>query len=266
MNLLSQHRVEYQTLAREMKLFENFPKKRTELTQEYKNIYSEYYLKNREGNTFASFFSKQMEGWMHKKVASDVNNNHNKSTLEIGAGTLNQLKYEKTSPYDIIEPFHELFEKSPYKTCINNIYSDINELNDEKKYDRITSIATFEHILDLPDVLSKTCNLLKDDGLLRVAIPNEGSFCWKMGWKLTTGIEYKIKYKLDYGLLMKHEHVNTADEIDQLLNYFYNNVKCNYWGISKKLGFYRFYVCSSPNTENNIKYQTIVRSRKATYK
>lgn len=247
----------------QMKLFDNFPKKRTKLPKEYQDIYAEYYKKNRGGNTFASSFSQQMEAWMHKRVASDVGNNQNKSTLEIGAGTLNQLKYENTRPYDIIEPFNELFEKSPYKQFINNIYADINEISDENKYDRITSIATFEHILNLPDVISKTCILLKEDGLLRVAIPNEGSFCWKMGWKLTTGLEYKIKYNLDYGLLMKYEHVNTADEIDQILNFFYKDVKCTYLGISKQIAFYRFYVCSSPNTENNLNYKSIINNRKS---
>jgi len=246
-----------------MKLFDNFPKKRTELPKKYQDIYFEYYKKNRGGNTFASSLSKQMEAWMHKKVASDVSNNHNKSTLEIGAGTLNQLIYENTKPYDIIEPFSKLFENSPYKNLINNIYSDINKLGDEKKYDRITSIATFEHILNLPDVISKTCTLLKSDGLLRVAIPNEGTFCWKMGWKLTTGLEYKKKYNLDYGLLMKYEHVNTADEIDQILNFFYKDVKCTYLGINKKIAFYRFYVCSSPNRENNLKYQSKIKNSKS---
>ncbi len=240
-----------------MKLFDNFPKKRIELPKKYQDIYTEYYKKNREGETFASTYSKKMEAWMHKKVASDVQDSHNKSTLEIGAGTLNQLYYEKTSPYDIIEPFKELFEKSPNKEFVNTIYTDINELSDVKKYDRITSIATFEHILNLPELISKTCTLLNENGLLRVAIPNEGSFCWKMGWKLTTGLEYKLKYNLDYGVLMRYEHVNTADEIDQILNFFYKDVNCYYWGVSKKIALYRFYLCSSPNIENVVKYKKL---------
>ncbi len=242
-----------------MKLFDNFPKERIELPKEYQDIYTEYYIKNRDGSTFASTFSQKMEAWMHRKVAYDVQTTHNKSTLEIGAGTLNQLNYEKTKPYDIIEPFNELFEGSPHKELVNAVYRDINELSDVKRYDRITSIATFEHVLNLPDLILKTCSLLNDNGLLRVAIPNEGSFCWKMGWKLTTGLEYRFNYNLDYGLLMRYEHVNTADEIDQILNFFYKDVKCYYWGISKKIALYRFYICSIPDTENIGKYKLLNR-------
>ena len=38
---------------------------------------------------------------------------------------------------------------------INNIYGDIEEIDLSQKYDRITSIATFEHITDLPKVVAK---------------------------------------------------------------------------------------------------------------
>ena len=62
-------------------------------------------------------------------------------TLEIGAGTLNQLKYEQSSHYDIVEPFSELYKISIYHTN-KNIYNDIDEIDISQKYDRITSVAT----------------------------------------------------------------------------------------------------------------------------
>ena len=159
-----------------------FPKTRTKLPIDYEKIYAEHYKKNREGETSASSLAQKMEAWLHKKVAFDVLNDHTKSTLEIGAGTLNQLKYEQTEPYDIIEPFSELYQNSQYLNKINHIYSDIDEISKSIKYSRITSIATFEHILDLPKVVAKTCLLLNNKGVLRVAIPNEGTFLWKLGW------------------------------------------------------------------------------------
>jgi hypothetical protein len=81
--------------------------------------------------------------------------------LEIGAGTLNQLKYEKKAIYDIVEPFEILYENSPELNRINKIYRDISEINDEK-YDRIISCACFEHILNLPEVVAKSCILLNN--------------------------------------------------------------------------------------------------------
>lgn len=237
------------------KIFANYPKNRITLPERYKKIYNKHYKANREGKTIASSISMFMESWMHHKIAKDVCKNNNKATLEIGSGTLNHLKYETTRPYDIVEPFGELFENSPFIKQINDIYQDINQIEEHKKYDRIISIATFEHILDLPEVVYKTCMLLNQNATLRIAIPNEGSFMWKIGWKFTTGLEYNIKYGLDYGLLMKYEHVNSAYEIEQILNYFYKNVKCYNSGINKSLSFYRFFICSSPNTENIKKYK-----------
>jgi hypothetical protein len=235
-------------------MIDNFPKKRTVLPEEFQKLYAEQYKENREGKTSASSISQKMESWLHKKVAKDVKGKNNKSTLEIGAGTLNQLKYEQTKPYDIVEPFVELYSDSIYKNHLNEIYADTGEINDQKRYDRITSVATFEHLMDLPVVVAKTCILLNENGTLRVSIPNEGTFLWKLGWKLTTGLEFRLKHGLDYGILMRHEHVNTANEIEQVLQHFYNNVKCSCFGLGKKIALYRFYECSVPKTERAKEY------------
>jgi len=235
-------------------MFENFPKERTVLSPEFQKIYSEHYKNNREGSTSASSLAQKMEAWLHRKVAKDVIGIQDKSTLEIGAGTLNQLMYERTKPYDIIEPFSELYINSKFKDQVNDVFNDIDDIGVSNKYDRITSVATFEHITDLPKVVAKTCLLINEGGTLRVSIPNEGTFLWKLGYKLTTGIEFKLKYGLDYSILMNHEHVNTADEIEQVLKYFYGDVKCSCFGISRKIAFYRFYECSKPRIENALEY------------
>ncbi len=235
-------------------MFENYPKKRPELPIAFQEIYADHYKKNRDGGTRASSLSQRMEAWMHRQVARDVIGRHHLATLEIGAGTLNQLNYEQTRPYDIIEPFSELFSQSHHLAQIDTIYRDIDDIGTEKQYDRITSIATFEHILDLPKVVAKTCLLLKEGGTLRVAIPNEGTILWKLGWKLTTGIEFKLKHGLDYEIMMQHEHVNNAEEVDQVLTYFYKTVRCSSFGINKKLAFYRYYECSVPDTVRAVEY------------
>ncbi|MCL2178226.1 MAG: class I SAM-dependent methyltransferase [Proteobacteria bacterium] len=234
-------------------MFENYPKTRQELPPDFQRIYNEHYKNNREGESTGSSLAQKMESWMHKKVAKDVKRTK-KSTLEIGAGTLNQLKYEKTNPYDIVEPFTKLYVNSPYKAHVRNIYKDIDEIDISTKYDRIISIATFEHILDLPKVVAKSVLLLNKEGVLRVAIPNEGTLLWKLGWKLTTGLEFKLKYGLDYGILMKHEHVNTADEIENILYHFFKKHHCSCFGTGKILAFYRFYECFEPNVELAEKY------------
>lgn len=123
-------------------MFNNYPKIRKELPDAYSEIYVNQYKENREGESTASGMAQKMESWLHKKIASDVGIGTEKKTLEIGAGTLNQLDYEKTRHYDIIEPFSELFKDSPKLGRINKVYKDISEIALTQKYDRITSIAT----------------------------------------------------------------------------------------------------------------------------
>ncbi len=231
-------------------ILNKFPKKRIELPEAYQKIYKEHYLMNREGKYKTTSLSQRLESWMHKKIAEDVLGvSQKKSTLEIGAGTLNQLQYEPAvGMYDIVEPFKSLFEGNPLLDRIRNIYNDIHEINNVK-YERITSIAVFEHIMNLPEVVAKAALLLDDkSGHLRVAIPNEGTIMWKLG-TMVTGYEFKKKNGLDYKILMQYEHVNTAKDIEDVLKYFFEDVKCSVFGISKGLAFYRFYDCSKPQLD-----------------
>lgn len=235
-------------------ILSGFPKKRTTLPKEFQAIYKAHYSQNRGGETPASSLSQKMESWLHKKVAADVVHDHHKSTLEIGAGNLNQLKYESTGPYDIVEPFTELYCNSADLNRVRKIYNDIDEIGTSEKYNRITAIATFEHLTDLPRVVAKTCLLLDKQGSLRISIPNEGTFLWKLGWKLTTGVEFRLRYKLDYGILMAHEHVNSAEEIEKVLTHFYEKVNCSYFGINKNIAFYRFFECTGPMNDKAADY------------
>lgn len=235
-------------------MFEIYPKTRFPLSKEIQKIYKQHYKLNRDGDTTASGLAQKMERWLHRKVSSDVAFLHDKKTLEIGAGTLNQLKHEQSDCYDVVEPFKDLFIDSPELKKVRTIYQDIDEIDISNKYDRITSIATFEHITDLPKVIAKTCLLLESNGSLRTSIPNEGTFLWTLGWRMTTGLEFKLKYGLDYGNLMKHEHVNTAQEIEEVLNYFYAINKCTVFGLNKRIGLYRFYESRNPDTKKAVDY------------
>ena len=124
---------------------------------------------------------------MHRKVAADVRRRRNFTTLEIGAGTLNHLGYEPSSKsYDIVEPFEELYKGSPNRSRVANVYPDLDQIAG-RHFDRIISIATFEHLCNLPSVVARSGLLLAPGGTLRVAIPSEGTLLWTLGWKLTTG-------------------------------------------------------------------------------
>src|SRR5262249_26128276 len=150
--------------------------------------------------------------------------------------------------YDVVEPFEELYEGSPYRARIATVYRDLGEIRG-RQFDRIISIATFEHLCDLPSVVARSGLLLAENGTLRVAIPSEGTLLWTLGWKLTTAVEFRLRHKLDYGVLMRHEHVNTAAEIAGVLRIFFKKVRRQVFGISHLLSFYQFFECSAPDLE-----------------
>ncbi len=228
-----------------LNLIKTYPRQRNPLPKEYAAIYDQHYQENRSGKTTASSMSSKLEKWLHKKVAKSAG--ENLSTLEIGAGTLNQLQYEPAnSVYDIVEPYSTLFQNSQNLNRVRNIYSDISEIPLTQKYDRITSIACFEHICNLPDVLETTQKLLKQSGVLSISIPNEGRFLWKFAYQNTTGREFRKRFHLDYEVLMRYEHINTADEIEALLRYYYKDIRCSMFGFGKNFSFYRHYSCKNP--------------------
>ncbi len=231
-------------------LLKKFPKKRPPLTQKHKDIFAQEYKENRDGEGFVRGLAQKAESWMHKHVAS-----HNftaPETLEIGAGTLNQLKHEKGSgAYDIIEPFKTLYQGRKELEKVRNIYDDMGVIpNNEFLYDRIISIAVLEHLEELPYNLARCCLLLKNRGIFQAGIPSEGGFLWGLGWRMTTGLSYYLRNKISYKTLMEHEHINDIDEMLCLVRYFFKDVKVKYFPLpGKHLSLYAYIEASSPDIE-----------------
>jgi len=224
-----------------------FPKTRPTLPPKLQAIYTRQYLENRGGETPASSMSQRLERWLHRQVASDVAQGSAGATLEIGAGTLNQLNFEPANPaYDIVEPFEALYRDSPLKVRVRSIYADVADVPPDRAYARITSVAALEHICDLPLVLARAARRLRPGGTLRAAIPSEGGFLWKLGWMATTGLEFRLRHGLDYGLMMAHEHVNDALEIETLVRALFEEVEVRSFGIGRQLSLYRFLAARRP--------------------
>jgi len=222
-------------------------KTRPPLPPAYKAIYETHYRENRDGASAAAGIAQRLEAWMHRAIAADAGAANPGCTLEIGAGTLNQLAYEPyTSPYDIVEPFDALFQGRPILSRVRRVYADVSQVPPTERYERITSIATFEHLTDLPGMVRACVRLLAPGGKLRVAIPNEGHWPWSLAWRIGTGLEFRLRYGLDYGVLMRHEHLNTADEIASELRAVFDSVEERWFGLSRTLSLYRVLIAGTP--------------------
>lgn len=246
-------------------LFRCYPKTRPPLSERIQAIYAEHYKSNRQGDTLAASAAQRMERWLHHAVAADAaQRSPETETLELGAGTLNQIPYEQPlGRYDVVEPFTALYADSPWRGQVREFFADIAEVPKERRYDRITSVATFEHILNLPEVVAWSGLLLKSGGQLRASIPSEGTILWKLGWMLTTGLEFRVRYKADYGELMRHEHVNTSAEIEAVLRHFFARVEVRCLGLSRGLSLYQFLECRQPNVERCRAYLAQIGTRPA---
>lgn len=159
---------------------------------------------------------------MHKRVAST----QAAPILELGAGTLNHLRYEpRDAAYDVVEPFHSLYRGRPQVNAVRSFFDSVHSIPLERKYARVISIAVLEHMENLPLDVAKSALLLSEDGVFQAGIPSEGGLLWWLGWRSTTSISYYLRTKLDYGVVMRHEHVNTADDIVAIIKHLFSDVK-----------------------------------------
>jgi len=240
----------------DQRLFPQFPKIRPPLPPGHQAIYLEHYRVNRSGASPVTKWSARLERWMHRKVAADVRGEINTAldTLEIGAGNLNHLSHEHPVKYDIIEPFRDMYINSSSLPRVRQVFDDIGNIPREQLYDRIISIATLEHLTDLPRVIAFAVLHLKPRGSLRVAIPSEGAVPWRLAVTLSTGIEFYLKYRLRYSTLMQYEHVNNWKEIRLVLGSFFSRISDSCFGFSPRLSLYQFYHCQSPRIDVSKQY------------
>ena len=107
----------------------------------------------------------------------------------------------------------------------------------------------------MPTVVAAAALLLKKGGLFQAAIPTEGGFLWGAAWRLTTGFAYRIRTGLDYKTLMRHEHINLANEIEQIISYFFTQMRTKRFPLpSFHLSFYTYIEAREPNVTRCCRY------------
>jgi hypothetical protein len=235
-----------------------FPKQRLPLPTEYLSIYDSEYLSNRTAGGLANRIGRALESWMHKKVAGSAVN-ASETILELGAGSLNHLPWEKNyASYDVVEPWKDVLDSSSNLALIRHTYSDIGEVPEKSLYDRVISIAVLEHLLDLPKQIAHSGLHLFDGGKFCAGIPSEGALFWKIAWKYGTGPGFKKRTGLDYEIVMQHEHVNTADEIEKCIRYFFDDVRIQRFPLpAKSLSLYTFIDAARPNKDRCKRFSKI---------
>jgi hypothetical protein len=207
-------------------LLARFPKTRPPLSPKEAPVHDRLMRANRARVTLFTQISDRLESWMHRQVCRRGTVPANHDLLEIGAGTLNHVHYEPAEVrYEAIEPDREIYARRPELARIAALYGDMAEIDLTRRYRRIVSIATLEHLTELPYTLAKAGTLLEPDGILQCGIPSEGGFLWGLSWRLTVALDLYLKTGHDWTEHMRHEHINTAPEIIALIHYFFGDVR-----------------------------------------
>ena len=229
-------------------LLASYPRARPPLSAPQQVHYEEHYRQNRCGATGLFRVTAALESWMHRAIAGSP---PGASILELGAGNLNHVPYERhAASYDVVEPMRALWEDSPYRRSIRSIYQDIADIAPGSSYGRIISIAVLEHLTELPMIVAQSGLLLAPGGRFQAGIPTEGGFLWGFAWRATTGIAYRIRRGADYGVLMRHEHVNTAREIQTVVAYFFDHVALRRFPLPAfHLSFYTYLEAARPRID-----------------
>jgi len=231
-------------------LFSVYPKRRPVLPDEYLSYYDSEYVANRTAGGLGNRIARALETWMHRKVAAGAKGSP-EAILELGAGSLNHLPWETNyASYDVVEPYRKLLDSASNLKSLRRTYSDISEVPDDALYDRVISIAVLEHLLDLPREIAESGLRLLDGGRFCAGIPTEGALLWRLAWKYGTGPGYKRRTGLDYARVMQYEHVNSADEIERCVRYFFDDVRVERFPTPvKSLSIYTYINAAKPNRD-----------------
>ena len=143
----------------------------------------------------------------------------NKNLLELGPGALPHKSFWKNKPrkyyaIDVNKKFLNITKK--LVDCEFQAYVSKNNKLPRIKNESIDIILTFyslEHVYKLEDTLVFFHNILKKNGLLIGAIPNEGGIAWGFGRQLTSKKFVKKNNKLNYDKIICWEHPNFCDQI-----------------------------------------------------
>ena len=144
------------------------------------------------------------------------------TTLEIGAGLGEHLRYEKLTPAQ-----EENYYANEYR---ENMAAEIRKSYPRVKtvvgdcqqplafadgfFDRFIAVHVFEHLPNLPATIREAHRLLnRQTGQLLIVIPTEGSLAYTLARKLSAERVWKKHFNVPYAEFIGREHINLPHEI-----------------------------------------------------
>ena len=214
-------------------MIEKFPKKIPKLTKKQlkiKDDFMQYWLNNLRKNYGI------VEKFNHNFVVKNSKKNF-LTTLEIGSGIGEHLKYEKLKPAQKKNYFaldkrknilKQLKDENPNIRIIQgDCQKKINFKN--SFFDRVIAIHVLEHLPNLPKTIHEVYRQLKKNGQFLIVIPCEGSLAYSIARKISAERLFKKKYNMSYNWFIKTEHINLPNEIISILSKKFQIIKKSFF-------------------------------------
>ena len=170
----------------------------------------------------------------HQNLEKDLNINdfnNNSKILEIGAGSSPHLSYlsHAFAKYHFLEnsKFSIGFLKKKFSKN-NNIefkYYDSKKIPYKKNhFDRVIISHVLEHVPEPELFLKKIMYILKKNGTLSIALPNDPGLFWRLGRSFLKMFAVKKKLNisnLEYDYMIASEHINSIFNLVSIIKYKY---------------------------------------------
>jgi SAM-dependent methyltransferase len=150
-----------------------------------------------------------------------------RTTLEIGAGLGEHLRYETLTPeqeqHYYANDFRENMAAEIRKSFprVQTVVGDCQQRFDfpDGFFDRVIAVHVLEHLPNLPAAVREAHRLLNPrTGRMLVVIPCEGSPAYSLARKISAERVYRRRYGGDYSWFYRREHINLAHEVIAELN------------------------------------------------
>ena len=166
------------------------------------------------------------------------------TTLEIGAGLGEHLRYEKLSEeqkknYWALDIRPNMIEELNRRELgVKGLVGDCQKKMNfpDGYFDRILGIHVLEHLPDLPAAMREIWRLCKKtDGIFSFVIPCEGSPAYLLARRLSAQRIFEKRYRQSYQWFIEREHINKPDEILAEIRPYFEIAHCSYFPLGIRL-------------------------------